>query len=181
MSFCEGFVGVVWDDVPNSKENGLEDLTPEVESRIAELDGPYNESTEILDDFNYERDKLDIQIEIASQSSISYFFSMDGYIGGDHYNNHYILCYSTWKNTGWNYQFVLMKFFERRALRFPSTTSSEVFLRMLGVVLSKILVWFDTGWLFLCFLQEMLLGFLSHFSHVRMCPCLRAGIFAEGG
>src|SRR6202030_1236720 len=27
MSFCEGFVGVVWDDVPNSKENGLEDLT----------------------------------------------------------------------------------------------------------------------------------------------------------
>jgi len=36
---------------------------------------------------------------------------------------------------------------------------------MLGVVLSKILVWFDTGWLFLCFLQEMLLGFLSHFSH----------------
>jgi hypothetical protein len=67
MSFCKGFVGVVWDDVPNSKENGLEDLTPEVESRIAEPDGPYNESTEILYDFNYERDKLDTQIEVASQ------------------------------------------------------------------------------------------------------------------
>ncbi|KAN0070902.1 hypothetical protein V8E54_011067 [Elaphomyces granulatus] len=55
MSPYGTLVEAVWDGVPNSEGNEPEDLMPKVEFRIAEPNGPYDKSTEILDDFNYYR------------------------------------------------------------------------------------------------------------------------------
>jgi len=145
----------VWDGVPNSEENGPEDLTPTVEFRIAEPNGQYDESTEILDDFNYERDKPAAQIEIASQSSIPRlynvtnlsFFILD--CDSDLYNNHYILptdSYSTGKGTGWafrssGYTTSLDDHNESLPQSFLMTSYAMVIS-----FASPFVSWFDTGW-----------------------------------
>ncbi|KAN0067408.1 hypothetical protein V8E54_014498 [Elaphomyces granulatus] len=113
MSPYGTLVEAVWDGAPNSEENEPEDLMPKVEFRIAEPNGPYDKSTEILDNFNYERDKPTAQIEIASQSSVPRlynatnlsFFVID--CDSDLCNNYYILStdsHSTGRGTGWKFR-----------------------------------------------------------------------------
>ena len=92
------------------KENGPEDLMPKVEFRMAEPNSPYDKSTEILDDFNYERDKLAAQIENASQSNVPNVTNLS-LLGidcdSDLCNNYYILSsdlYSPGKGTGWTFR-----------------------------------------------------------------------------
>jgi hypothetical protein len=84
----------ICNDISDGKQNGLNGLAREV-SQIVEFNIPGTESTNMLDDSNYERDKLDAQIEIVSQSCmppvykpISLSLFVIGY-DGNLYNNCY--------------------------------------------------------------------------------------------
>ena len=122
---------------------------PKVEFRIAEPNSPYDKSTEILDDFNYERGKLAAQIEIASQSSVTNLslFGLD--CDSDLCNNYYILSsnpYSAGKGAGWT--------FPSLGYTIPLDDHNEwlpqSFLmpscEMLIGLASPLVSWFDTGW-----------------------------------